>query len=50
MNILIIEDEVCNIQLLENRLKQVSDESQVVGRTSSIQESIAFLRENRDID
>ena len=50
MKALIIEDEALSAQALEAKLKKLRPGIGILGTTSSIKESVAFLKEHGDVD
>ena len=50
MKALIIEDEAISAQALETKLKKLRPGIGILGTTSSIKESVAFLKEHGDVD
>ena len=50
MNVLIIEDELSAVKRLENLLKEVSEEANVIARLDSIESSVEWLQNNQSPD
>lgn len=50
MKVLIIEDESLSAQMLERALKALRPDWEIIGRTTSIEASLRFFSEHKDLD